>query len=1827
MKLITKNSRFAKTLAIALSIVMLITTLNLSTIINVFALPNNTPFTITVTDVSGSAIEGATVTIAPVDESITVDNLTPVDTDSDGKAVFDSIYEYFAANSEVTEFLATYTVTAENYQDVVIAEENAIIVTAEGTVSVSMISSIINPTDINVVPYNGKYDGAEHAAVTANSAVTGDVITYSIDGAVYSDEVPQVKTPTTLTVYVKVERSGFQPFIQTYEAVVTNGVLTDSDIIVTPYVDVYDGEAHPAVSVEGATSEELSYSIDGGVVWQKDVPTVDIPVLDYEVMIKVSREYYDDYITSAKATVSPAEIQGITINPYSGTYDKEEHDAIASIDGTRAGDIVEYSLTGNEDDYDSICPKVEDANGEGLIVYVRIKRQYHNDYISFPTGFKAVVSKADFTVSATPYEGVYDENEHDIISGSISGLKPGDTVTYSTELDGTYNNESIKVKNVADSGTYFIKVSRNDNYNDQLIEVKVEIKPSEQEITFETVPNVIKYNENNTFCYKINGFSADNTGSKEVTYIISADNTAKRNASIALDGTVTYHSVGTITIKASVPATDNYKAAEKTYQIKIEYIDAPQWIITEPLHTDSNYKWYNTDVIISADDYQIIENNNDLGQTGWKPSVKRTNSGVYDNVMVAFRSIDGYVTDLVEIPDFAIDKTNPTVEKFSISEQTPLGKVINFLTFGVFANDNTTVKVEVKDEGITSAGIKKITLFANGVALDQEPSYDPDKKIATFKVPTETITKNTRLDVVLTAQVEDNVTNKSDITPITTRNSNLENTSLMIETIDPIIDNISDAPVDSTTIKYNNIYSGDFKFSFDVTDSDSGIYSVDVKINGNSYQDYPIEYYNLSSATTTKQHYEISTVGLTPNNDGSFEFDITVVDCAGNEISSETKTFYKDMTSPIISDFKFTYSENENGLDVEKDISNEAEINNPVQVTDYGYYFNKDITIYITAQDIASLNETNSGISQIVYKAIDIYDGAVYEGIVEKQDLTVVGNDNIMSFKIKKDFKGQIYAYAVDNVGNCSINGNKFFENSQNVYNPEDYNTELETNKEGLKGYVHPNGSIVESISKHKKTSNIAIIAPQKIDTQNNSFEFNYEGECEIIDAVKDYDDAQKVPLYKSKDGIVFKVNVEDTYSGIRNVKWTVFEGEDGTVTTEKTVSVDNNGNLGGDKEDWVISDETNTDNLVYNISGELLVTGNHNNMVLLVELTDRAGNTSYDYYVFGIDTTNPVINVQYNDDKAENDNENTSYFRTDREAVITITERNFRAENVDCVITKDGKVISIVDLNDSSVWKEVIDEANLDNTTYTATVNYTADGDYTFEISCTDNAENENETVDFCESIAPTKFTVDKTLPTVAVEYDNNSAKNGNYYKADRTATITITEHNFDAKRVKILETTPTISAWKSEGDVHTTTITYNTDGKYTLDIEFMDMAGNSIADFAAQEFYIDKTNPKVAISGVVDQSANNDDGNIGFSVTATDDNFDGFAPVLSAVVMIDGAFESKNLTIGNTEDVTNGQKYTVKNIDTDGIYSITCTVVDKAGNAYSEVILEDANGKTYVEKRSGNDKLVTFSVNRNGSVFTLDSYTDELIKTYYVKNVTENVTIIEINADPILENIVTLNGKTLVENTDYTVTLDNNAGSWYKYSYSLNKTLFDGESEYNIVVSSKDKATNEAFSDVKDVAVKFVVDRTAPIVTVAGLKTNGRYQVDKQVVTLVPSDDGGSLKSLIVRTVDENGKLIEELINLSGDELLEALANGNITFELGEGLYQNVQIICEDYAGNIIGAETDEIYSNVSISSSAFMIFWANKPLRWGSIAGVILLAAAIIFLVIFKKRKQER
>lgn len=69
-------------------------------------------------------------------------------------------------------------------------------------------------------------------------------------------------------------------------------------------------------------------------------------------------------------------------------------------------------------------------------------------------------------------------------------------------------------------------------------------------------------------------------------------------------------------------------------------------------------------------------------------------------------------------------------------------------------------------------------------------------------------------------------------------------------------------------------------------------------------------------------------------------------------------------------------------------------------------------------------------------------------------------------------------------------------------------------------------------------------------------------------------------------------------------------------------------------------------------------------------------------------------------------------------------------------------------------------------------------------------------------------------------------------------------------------------------------------------------------------------------------------------------------------------------------------------------------------------------------------------------------------------------------------------------------------------------------------------------------------------------------------------------------------------ELLHLQEDELNEELSinGGVLTFNLSEGLYQNVRIVCKDYSIGENGDTNtyDETFTNVSVSASAIKIFW---------------------------------
>lgn len=433
---------------------------------------------------------------------------------------------------------------------------------------------------------------------------------------------------------------------------------------------------------------------------------------------------------------------------------------------------------------------------------------------------------------------------------------------------------------------------------------------------------------------------------------------------------------------------------------------------------------------------------------------------------------------------------------------------------------------------------------------------------------------------------------------------------------------------------------------------------------------------------------------------------------------------------------------------------------------------------------------------------------------------------------------------------------------------------------------------------------------------------------------------------------------------------------------------------------------------------------------------------------------------------------------------------------------------------------------------------------------------------MDYANSLAPTKFTIDTTAPVISVVYDNNSASNGNYYNNKRTATVTITEHNFDTSRIALSMTAqdagksvaaPAFGSWSDNGDIHTATLSFDADATYTWSLAYTDKAGNKAKDLAKQEFCIDTTKPVVTIKGVTPGSVNNNSGNMSFVIECTDTNLEYFSPVLTVVVYENSRFVRKTIT-GNVISISNGQRVEFRNLNEDGVYSLTCHAQDKAGNSYETVNIIDAGGKQVTETAGQGEKLMDFSINKGGSIFSLDDNTMKLVKDYYVQKVYHDVVVREINPDEVTSCTVKVNGKALKQGTDFSVNNVSESDGWHKYEYVISNAVFEKEGQYNIVVETKDKADSVAYSDVKSVNIEFIVDKTAPTYTLTGVDKNNENYIGSKNAVLMPKDDGGKLgrvKITVVGSDDKEKKVIKEM---SGDDMLDYLDkhDGKIEFEV---------------------------------------------------------------------------
>lgn len=648
--------------------------------------------------------------------------------------------------------------------------------------------------------------------------------------------------------------------------------------------------------------------------------------------------------------------------------------------------------------------------------------------------------------------------------------------------------------------------------------------------------------------------------------------------------------------------------------------------------------------------------------------------------------------------------------------------------------------------------------------------------------------------------------------------------------------------------------------------------------------------------------------------------------------------------------------------------------------------------------------------------------------------------------------------------------------------------------------------------------------------------------------------------VYSAADNPGFDISVtdpvvNDAYAGLKTISYTITNGTTGYVESGTLANLERTSHLQG----WTGHITINPDNFY------------SNDVRVKVTADDWSTNDAASEEIsIKVDNKAPIVTFSFD----QSDVHNGKYYNNDKTLTITVDERNFDESYQPQVTSTAGGGYSI------SGWSH-------NGEIHTATVTFSGDSDYTVTYDCFDLAGNKSNTEKLDE------FTVDKTKPVIQVSYDNNSALNNNYYKEARTATITITEHNFNPGEVTVTTTAqldgaaasaPGVSGWSGSGDTHVATASYSADADYTFTISATDLASNVSDPYATESFTVDQTKPTVEITNIEDRSANN--GEVAPVITLNDINFDSG----KTVVHLTGANKGEVDTTGMyTSTASNkGQTLTFYNFkeNMDDIYTLTAETTDKAGNQYST--------------------SKSFSINRDGSTYLYDDYTEELIKNGYT-NDPKNLVVSEINVDTLTfrELTVSENGtqKTLEQNKDFEVSESGSDVSWKEYKYTINASNFENEGDYNVSIYSEDRATNVTTNTAKSKDILFAVDKTSPVISLANIEDGGRYKVESQKFT-ANVDDNMALDKVEYYVDDELKQTFDaDEVSANGGSLELSVDSSNT--------FQNVSVKAYDKANN--GATTASV--DVLVSANTWVQFYNNKPAFYGTIGGGVAAVVAAV------------
>ena len=617
----------------------------------------------------------------------------------------------------------------------------------------------------------------------------------------------------------------------------------------------------------------------------------------------------------------------------------------------------------------------------------------------------------------------------------------------------------------------------------------------------------------------------------------------------------------------------------------------------------------------------------------------------------------------------------------------------------------------------------------------------------------------------------------------------------------------------------------------------------------------------------------------------------------------------------------------------------------------------------------------------------------------------------------------------------------------------------------------------------------------------------------------------------------------------------------------------------------------------IFDLSRELKFTLNpnaeSNNVTLTITVEDYAQNITTVTRTFKVDNCAPRVNVSYNPETSQRGNE---YFNQTRTVAVTVTDLNYETAS----LSINGEERELTPGEDG----------------ISGSMEYTfaADGDYTIELQAKDSAGNSSSVKNGktegkvqWTGAAPWHFVIDRTAPVITVSYDNNSSRNGRYYKASRNARISIQETNYDAGNTHGTITATLdgqqISAPALNLAAQNTTVNFSADGDYAMKIDCEDLAGNR-ATYTGEPFTIDQTAPEIAIN-VKEYSANT--GSITPEITMTDINFDrrGWSAPMQVLSGLNATAKTADWSNSNST-IRHGVRVSYVNLQkskqNDGVYILTAKVTDLAGNDTT--------------------KTVTFSVNRFGSTYVAyDTATQKLLDVGYGKTA-PTIKIQEINPNEIRnEKVVLSTGSesvTLKKGTDYTVETTTGKDCWNGALYSVKASVFEkngklAEGSYELTFFSEDSAnhSNSNRANEAGLPVRFTLDTSAPVVVITGVDNGDRIRAASRDVTLFYSDSSG-IKEIIIYL---DGK---EYLRLSAEELAKHPDSYTFTVDQSNsGRVLSVKVL--DAADNEV--KTDDI--RFFLNSSAFLQYLHNAVLL--AITGAVLALAIVLAILLIRRKKR--